>query len=241
MVSESTGSASQPGLLEFDLTIDDTKGLIELTSLLGEFCAQVEARHVQTVVLLRLVGGQGERRWPGAVQVQDVNRWERAVRRFEHLSAILVAAPQGECGGPALDLLLASDYRIASPDMRLQLPINDGQFWPGMSLYRLVHHIGSAKARQLVLWGREIAVDRCLELGLIDQVSGDLHETVRTTIRDLALQPGSELAIRRRLLLEATSTLYEDALGTHLAACDRELRRLQDPRQSSTVPAKPKL
>jgi isomerase DpgB len=110
-----------------------------------------------------------------------------------------------------------------------------------MSLYRLVHHIGSAKARQLVLWGREIAVERCVELGLIDQVSEDLHEAVRATIRDLALQPGSELAIRRRLLLEATSSPFEDALGTHLAACDRELRRLRAPGHAAAVPAKPKL
>jgi len=241
MVTGSTDPAAQADLLELELTIDDTKGIVELTGWLGEFCAKIEARPVQTVVLLRLVGGRGERRWPGAVQVGDVNRWERAVRRFEHLSAILVAAPQGECGGPALDLLLATDYRIASPDMRLQLPINDGQFWPGMSLYRLVHHIGSAKARQLVLWGREIAVERCVELGLIDQVSEDLHEAVRATIRDLALQPGSELAIRRRLLLEATSSPFEDALGTHLAACDRELRRLRAPGHAAAVPTKPKL
>jgi len=36
---------------------------------------------------------------------------------------------------------------------------------------------------------------------------------------------GRELSIRRRLLLEAASTSFEDALGAHLAACDRALRR----------------
>ena len=38
---------------------------------------------------------------------------------------------------------------------------------------------------------------------------------------------GAEHAIRRQLLLEAATTSYEDALGAHLAACDRELRRLR--------------
>jgi isomerase DpgB len=36
---------------------------------------------------------------------------------------------------------------------------------------------------------------------------------------------GEELAIRRQLLLDAGHTRFEDALGSHLAACDRALRR----------------
>ena len=37
---------------------------------------------------------------------------------------------------------------------------------------------------------------------------------------------GAELAIRRQLMLEAPTATFEDALGVHLAACDRSLRRL---------------
>jgi isomerase DpgB len=37
---------------------------------------------------------------------------------------------------------------------------------------------------------------------------------------------GPELSVRRQLLNEATSSAYEDAIGAHLAACDRELRRI---------------
>ncbi|MFD0493628.1 hypothetical protein [Streptomyces rhizosphaericus] len=39
---------------------------------------------------------------------------------------------------------------------------------------------------------------------------------------------GREAGIRRRLLTEAASAEYQDALGAHLAACDRELRRLRN-------------
>ncbi|MCZ9336264.1 enoyl-CoA hydratase/isomerase family protein, partial [Streptomyces sp. TRM76130] len=35
---------------------------------------------------------------------------------------------------------------------------------------------------------------------------------------------GKELAIRRQLLFDAANTAFEDALGPHLAACDRALR-----------------
>jgi isomerase DpgB len=36
-----------------------------------------------------------------------------------------------------------------------------------------------------------------------------------------------ETALRRQLLIEAGSAGYDEALGIHLAACDRELRRLR--------------
>jgi isomerase DpgB len=36
---------------------------------------------------------------------------------------------------------------------------------------------------------------------------------------------GAEMAIRRQLIFEAGSTTFEDALGAHLAAADRALRR----------------
>jgi len=37
---------------------------------------------------------------------------------------------------------------------------------------------------------------------------------------------GKEVAIRRQLLLDAAQHSFEEALGAHLAACDRALRRV---------------
>ncbi|MEK8174878.1 hypothetical protein NKH77_54945 [Streptomyces sp. M19] len=56
------------------------------------------------------------------------------------------------------------------------LPVNDGHLWPGMSVYRLVRHLGAARARQIVIWGNDISVDKALNLGLVDQVSEDVTE-----------------------------------------------------------------
>jgi isomerase DpgB len=36
---------------------------------------------------------------------------------------------------------------------------------------------------------------------------------------------GAELAIRRQLLLDAPTVSFDDALGVHLAACDRAIRQ----------------
>jgi isomerase DpgB len=156
-----------------------------------------------------------------------VNRWERAVRRLERLAAVNVAVAQGACGGPALDLLLAADFRIGARDLHLMLPVNDGHFWPGMSLYRLVQHLGLARARQIVMWGVSISLDKAVELGLVDQASDDLDDAVHTAMVLTGRVCDREMTVRRQLLLEAGSAEYDDALGIHLAACDRELRRLR--------------
>jgi isomerase DpgB len=202
--------------------------LAELTGTVNAICDQVESRKGKSVVVLQLGATlpQG-REWPGNVDITAVNRWERAVHRLEHLPAASIAVAQGTCGGPALDLLLATDFRIGAPDLRLMLPVNDGHFWPGMSIFRLVRQVGLARARQIVLWGTDIPLALASELGLIDRVSDDIPDAVRTAKVLIGRISDRELTVRRQLLLEAGSVEYGDALGIHLAACDRELRRLR--------------
>ncbi|WP_320068918.1 enoyl-CoA-hydratase DpgB [Micromonospora sp. RTGN7] len=213
--------------LGLTLKVDVTRPLAELTAAVNAVCDEVEKYTERTVVVLRLDGARAESRmWPGAVGIRDVNRWERAVRRLERLPAANVVVASGPCGGPALDLLLAADFRIGAPDLVLVLPVNDGHFWPGMSVYRLVQNLGVARARQIVIWGMDISVAKASELGLVDQVNEDLDTAVHTAIVLMGRVSDQELAVRRQLLLEAPAAEYDDALGVHLAACDRELRRL---------------
>jgi isomerase DpgB len=128
-----------------------------------------------------------------------------------------------------LELLLATDYRIASGDLRLHLPVNSGLVWPGMVVHRLVNQTGMGRARQLLWGGHEITAQRALEAGLVDEISATPSDALGAAVSRLGQIPGTELAIRRQLMLEAPETSFEEALGSHLAACDRELRRRQGP------------
>ncbi|GGZ41662.1 enoyl-CoA-hydratase DpgB [Streptomyces poonensis] len=212
--------------LGFILTVDGTRPLDELTAAVTSVCARAEEHDGRNAVVLRLRSARPERSWPGRVRIGQVNRWERAVRRVERLAAVTVAVPEGVCGGPALDLLLTTDFRIASPDFRLLLPVNDEHFWPGMAVHRLVDQLGAAQARRLVLWGHEITAEQAVPLGLVNEIAQDPEEALRAAVVMLGQLSGAEVAVRRNLILEASATPYEDAIGTHLAACDRELRRL---------------
>lgn len=210
------------------LPLDCAAPLTEQTGLLNDACARIERGPGPSVLALRPTGLPSAAGWPGPTGIQEVNRWERALRRLERLrGAVSVCAVEGECGGPALDLLLACDYRIVSPDLRLVLPVNDGHFWPGTAVHRLARELGSGHARRLVLWGHELTADQAREVGLVDQVSVDLDEAVQAAAVLLGPTAGPELAVRRQLLKEAGATGLDEALGTHLAACDRELRRLR--------------
>nr|ACJ60980.1 VEG38 [uncultured soil bacterium] len=163
--------------------------------------------------------------WSEGLTVGLVSKWERAVRRFERLNRVTVAVASGDCAGTALDVLLAADVRIVAAGTRLLLSWAGGATWPGMTLHRLTQQAGASAIRRAVLLGTPIEADRAIALNLVDEVSDDPATTVAELAEAAGAVDGAEVAIRRQLIFEAGSTAFEDALGAHLAAADRALRR----------------
>jgi isomerase DpgB len=154
-----------------------------------------------------------------------VNKWERVLRRLERLPATTVAVAAADCGGLALDVLLATDLRIATTGTRLLPPVDGAATWPGMALFRLAQQAGSGPIRRAVLFGAPITANEALAMNLIDEIADDPGAALAATTRLATAFSGPELAIRRQLMFNAASSTFEDALGGHLAACDRALRR----------------
>lgn len=218
------GPISGPGV---ELTVSGYEPLPELTAALNAVCDKIGESTDRDVVVLRIgPTPQGNRSWPVGADVHDLSRWERAVRRFTKVNAATISVAHGTCAGAALSLLLATDYRMCTRDLRLLLPINDGRFWPGMALHGLVHQVGAAHARRVVMWRNDIGTEEARDIGLIDRISDDIEAALHEVTVMFGRISGGELAIRRQLLAEATTTEFDEALGVHLAACDRELRRL---------------
>ncbi|MEU6719651.1 enoyl-CoA-hydratase DpgB [Nonomuraea sp. NPDC046802] len=196
---------------------------------ISELCDRAEDSGASRSVVLELVGpdpdAQAVTGWTKEVSVTLVNKWERVVRRLERLGVPTIALVSGECSGQSLDLLLATDYRIGAPGVRLGLARSDGMLWPGMALHRLVQQIGMATARRMALFGRHLTAREALELGLLDEVTENATAAVAAVARQAGELAGTELAVRRRLLLEAVVRSHEDAIGVHLSAVDRTLRQ----------------
>lgn len=191
---------------------------------LGAVCDSAEDHGGRSTVIVQVSGAPGESQ-ARDVTVALVSKWERALRRFERLPAATIAVASGDCGGLALDALLATDYRIAAASLRLLVPVAAQATWPGMALYRLARQAGAAAVRRAVMFGVPIEAGDALAMHLVDELTGDAPSALAAAGGLTGTRPGAELAIRRQLMLEAPTVSFEEALGVHLAACDRALRQ----------------
>nr|AGS49767.1 enoyl-CoA hydratase/isomerase [uncultured bacterium esnapd15] len=178
-----------------------------------------------TGVLTVHVSGAPQSGWTKDVSVGLTTKWERAVRRFERLGLVTAAVATGDCGGTALDLLLATDVRIAAAGARLVVPVSRDATWPGMALYRLARQGTTAGLRRAALLGTPLGAEQAVVAGLIDVVLDQPEDALAEIAAAAAAITGRELAVRRQLMLDAAEYSFEEALGSHLAACDRTLRR----------------
>ncbi|MGC4788097.1 enoyl-CoA-hydratase DpgB [Micromonospora sp. DT178] len=187
-------------------------------------CAAVESVEAATILPVH-VSGAPDAGWTSRLDVALVTKWERSLRRLERLGVTTVAIASGDCGGVALDALLATDYRIATPDVRLSLSVYGEATWPGMAVFRLAQQVGGTRMRRAILFGAAIEASEGVELGLIDELAEDPAHALVAVAAMTRTFSGTELAIRRQLMFDAATTSFEEALGRHLAACDRALRR----------------
>jgi isomerase DpgB len=193
----------------------------------AELCDRVEDLRGAAARVVVEVSGAPSGDWAAGLSVGLVSKWERALRRLERLPALLVAVADGECGGSALDAFLTADHRIATASTRLVLASADGAPWPGMALYRLGRHTAQAAAlRRMALLGLPMSAQDAARASLVHEVVGDAAAALAGPNASVRGLDGAELAIRRQLLFDASTTGFEEALGAHLAACDRTLRRV---------------
>lgn len=197
----------------------------EMVAAVAEACARAERSAGCELLVLWLDGpADPARPWPGDAPVHLVSRWEKALRRLERLDLLTVGVCAGRASQAALEVLLATDHRIVGTDTAIRLGGGPSGVWPGMALHRLVQQSGLAAARRLVLRPELYAAD-LREAGVADEVAADPRAALAQALDRFAGLAGSEAAIRRRLLLDAVVVGYEEALGAHLAACDRTVRR----------------
>ncbi|MGB8464043.1 MAG: 3-hydroxyacyl-CoA dehydrogenase NAD-binding domain-containing protein, partial [Terrimicrobiaceae bacterium] len=103
-----------------------------------------------------------------------VDLGQQTFARIAALKCVTVAAIHGACAGGGLELSLACDYRIASPDRatRIGLPeVNLGLIpaWGGST--RLPRLVGLPRALQIILRGELMPASKARKLGLIDAVA----------------------------------------------------------------------
>ncbi len=222
-----------PALTRLTLTAPrvDVRVLRELSAALD----RIEDSTTAPVVALHLQGeGMAFGDWDpdGALDIHGFNTWEKLVTRLERLRRLTVAVAAGPCHGPALQLLLACDLRLGTPDATLSLPEVTHGYLPGMATWRLARYVGLGRAKRIVLTGEVLSADEAHATGILDGVAADATLAEQTALAWLGPAHTVAGTLARRLLIESFDTQNEDALGHFLAA---QARAIAQPAFTDTV------
>lgn len=148
-------------------------------------------------------------------------RINEVARALHRLPQPCVAAVNGPAFGAGMSLALAADLVVASEDATFcQVFVERGLSPDFGSSWLLPRLVGLATAKRLALLGDPITAAQARELGLVVEVTApDSLLTEATALaRRLADGPPIAMAQTKRLLNQAFSTSFDDALDAEAAA-----------------------
>lgn len=154
----------------------------------------------------------------GEIKIDWFRRTDEAVRRLECLNALTVAKIRGYAIGGGLQIALACDFRIATPDAHFGLPAVLEGLIPGMGAYRLPRFIGLGRARRMVLTGELVRGDRAAQIGLVDWVvpEEELDQTTQSIIESTLKGSATVRGFAKKLVTSSFESDYERAFATYL-------------------------
>jgi enoyl-CoA hydratase/carnithine racemase len=96
----------------------------------------------------------------------------RMCRAWEEIEALTIAAIEGWCVGGGAALAATCDLRVAADDAMFYVPeIERGMNLSWGAVPRLVHLIGPAKTKRLVILSEKVPAKRAAEWGFVDELS----------------------------------------------------------------------
>jgi enoyl-CoA hydratase len=109
----------------------------------------------------------------------------------------IIAVVDGPCLAGGMDLLGATDIRLATPNATFGLPEpKRGLIADGGTTARLPRQIGWVAAMELLLTGRTVDADRALQLGLLNEVVPPDELESRATAWALEIAANAPLAVQ---------------------------------------------
>lgn len=119
----------------------------------------------------------------GEINMKYYSTWERALRRFETMDAIVLCLVHGYAIGGGLQLALASDIRVCTPSAEMGLPAIEEGLIPGLGTWRLARYLGMGRAKQMTILGNRIDGEEAHRIGLVDHLVDE--ETIREEFDEL--------------------------------------------------------
>ena len=135
----------------------------------------------------------------------------RALLKTVPFTKPVIAAVNGDCAGGGVELLLATDLRVAAQHARFGLPEVRWSIYPfGGATVKLVQQIGHVHAMDLLLTGRLVDSAFAARIGLVNEVlaAGDVLDAALARAQAIAANsPSAVQAVKRQI----SETLAEHA------------------------------
>jgi enoyl-CoA hydratase/carnithine racemase len=146
-------------------------------------------------------------RRPGGVAAAFVSRPWRGTHTFQEacwawrrLPVPVIAAVHGHCYGGGLQVALAADFRIATPDSEWSVLEGRWGLIPDMSGVRsLAELVGIDTAKRLTMTAQMLSGKEAHELGLVTELAADPEQAALALGRELAGRSPDALAAAKRL------------------------------------------
>jgi 2-(1,2-epoxy-1,2-dihydrophenyl)acetyl-CoA isomerase len=158
----------------------------------------------------------GERPRVGSIQRRLPGQAHRLVQLVLDTQVPVVCGVRGWAAGIGLHLALAADFCVTARDARLWEPYTKRGFTPDSGgTWLLPRLVGVARAKELLMLGREISgeeaaawglVYRAVERDAVDQISDDL-------VARLASGPTVALGLTKWLVHRGTARVFDEQLS----------------------------
>lgn len=109
------------------------------------------------------------------VPAEQLSQWlhfaNSVFNRLEDLPIPTLSAVNGYALGGGCECVLATDYRLATPDLRIGLPETKLGIMPGFGgSVRLPRLLGADSALEIIVAGKDVDAQQALKIGLVDGI-----------------------------------------------------------------------
>ncbi len=131
---------------------------------------------------------------------RGTNTFQEACWAWRRLPVPVIAAVRGHCYGGGLQIALAADFRIATPDSEWSVLEGRWGIIPDMTGVRtLAELVGIDTAKRLTMTAQMLSGKEAHDLGLVTEVAADPVAAAEDLARELARRSPDALAAAKRL------------------------------------------
>jgi enoyl-CoA hydratase/carnithine racemase len=131
---------------------------------------------------------------------RGTNLFQEACWAWRRLPVPVIAAVEGHCFGGGLQIALAADFRIATPDSEWSVLEGRWGLIPDMSgIQSLKELVGIDTAKRLTMTAAIVSGKEAAELGLVTELAADPVTAAEELARELATRSPDAVAAAKRL------------------------------------------